>query len=437
MANDPLPSFTRDVIVSDDDPAALLAHSLMEPEVQVEPFGYYRAMRLTEPVRHDAKAGMFFVSRHADLLAVVRDPVTFSVGRAWMQTFATGHFDEFKRILERDGGGYFPDAIMTDPPTHRRVRGLMQAAFTPSRIKQLEPRIRRIAREIIAGIAPLGQADGVNDFAMPMTVAIMCEQLGVPLEHGEQMLRWALSITTIRAVQTREEMVAEARHYCDLQNYVIAMVEARRRHPGEDMISDLIHARAEGDGEPVLSTPEITSLARALLVGGLDSIGSALSNLLLMVASDPEIARAFEQAAGDEARLGRFIEESLRINPPARGLYRVATRDVELGGTLIPEGSMICLLFASGNYDEELFDEPAHFDAERKNLSRHLTFGGGIHMCIGQHLARMQLKVAAQEMAHSLKGIKLAIPFEEIRYVPTLSTLSIEGLPLTFAARDS
>jgi len=291
--------------------------------------------------------------------------------------------------------------------------------------------------EIITGIASLGRADGVNDFAMPMTVAIMCEQLGVPLEHGAQMLRWALSITTIRAVQTRQEMAAEAKHYCDLQNYVIAMVEERRRRPGEDMISDLIHARAEGDGEPVLSTAEIISLARALLVGGLDSIGTALSNLLLMVASDPEIAAAFEQAAGDEARLVRFIEETLRINSPARGLYRVATRDVEISGTLIPEGAKICLLFASGNYDEDFFDEPAHFDAERKNLSRHLTFGGGIHMCIGQHLARMQLKVAAQELARRLKDIRLAVPFEDIRYVPTLSTLSIESLPLTFAERGN
>jgi len=435
MVNDPLPAFTRDAVIAEDDPAALLKHSLMEPGVQLDPFDYYHAMRDLQPVRYDEKAGMFFVSRHADLLAIVRDPVTFSVGRAWNQTFATGHFEEFKAILERDGGGYFPDAIMTDPPTHTRVRGLLGAAFTPSRIRQLEPRIRRIATGILDRIAQLGRADGVNDFAMPMTVAIMCEQLGVPLAHGEKMLRWALSITTIRSVQTLEEMVAEAKHYCELQNYVIELVRERREHRTEDMISDLIHARAEGDGQPMLNTAEIISLARALLVGGLDSIGTALSNLLLAVASDPDIAAAFEASADDEAKLARFIEESLRINPPARGLYRVATRDVEVGGTLIPEGSMICLLFASGNYDEALFDEPAHFDAERKNLSRHLTFGGGIHMCVGMHLARMQIKVAAQEVARRLKDIRLAVPFDDIRYIPTLSVLSIESLPLIFAER--
>ena len=418
-----------------DDPAALSEHSLMEPEIQVSPFEYYRAMRHFDPVHYDEKAGLFFVSRYEELLEIIRDPVTFSVGNAWNRTFATGHFDEFKAILERDGGGYFPDAIMTDPPTHTRVRKLLQAAFTPHRIKLLEPKIRKVAVDILDRIAPLGSADGVNDFAVPMTVGIMCEQLGIPLSDGDKMLRWSEAIIAIRSDQPHDAMLVEAQHYCDLQNYVIERVRERQQHRTEDMISDLIYARNEGDGEPVLSMDEIISLARALLVGGLDSISSALSNLMSMIASDENIARMFEEATHDEAKLTRFIEETLRIEPPARGLYRAATRDVELGGTLIPKDSMICLLFASANDDESVFDHPRAFDPNRKNLGRHLTFGGGIHMCIGMHLARMQIKVAAQEVAKRLKDIKLTVPAEEIRFVPTLSTLSIERLPIAFSER--
>ncbi|MGE3689811.1 MAG: cytochrome P450 [Novosphingobium sp.] len=416
-------------------PDALLAHSIMEPEVLVRPAPYYRALRETNPVYFDEKAGMWFVSRHEDLLEIARDSETFSVGRAWNQTFAREYFDEYKTILMRDGGGYFPDAIMTDPPTHTRVRGLLQQAFTPSRIRKLEPLIRAIAARLIESLAPRGRMDGVNDFAMPLTLAIMCEQLGIPHEDGPKVLRWTRALAAIRSAQSAEHMREEARHFCDLQNYVIACIRARQEQRTDDMISDLIYARGE-DGKETLSFDEIVSLARALMIGGLDSIGTANSTMLYLIASDPEIATKFEESAPDESRLNRFIEEMLRLEPPARGLFRVATRDVALpSGGHIPEGALICLLFASANDDETVFDHPRQFDMDRERLSRHLTFGGGMHICIGMHLARMQIKVAAQELHKRLTNFQLAIPREAARYHPTLAMLSLEDLPLTFTAR--
>ena len=123
--------------IGDLGPEALLSHSIMEPEVLVAPAPYYKALRERQPIRYDEQAGMWFVSRYEDLLEITRDSETFSVGRAWNQTFAAGQLEEYKAMLIRDGGGYFPDAIMTDPPTHTRVRGLLQGAFTPSRIRKL------------------------------------------------------------------------------------------------------------------------------------------------------------------------------------------------------------------------------------------------------------------------------------------------------------
>ena len=126
----------------------------------------------------------------------------------------------------------------------------------------------------------------------------------------------------------------------------------------------------------------------------------------------------------------------MRIEPPARGLFRMTTKEVELGGRRIPENSMLCLLFASGNDDETVFEGARDFDMDRKNLSRHLTFGAETHSCVGIHLARMEVKVAAQEISRRLKNIKLAVPVAEIKYVPTPAMLSIESLPLTFERRD-
>ena len=157
--------------------------------------------------------------------------------------------------------------------------------------------------------------------------------------------------------------------------------------------------------------------------------------MLLLIASDPEVAAKFEESVEDEGKLMRFIEEMLRYEPPARGLFRATTRDVEFGGVTVPANSMLCLLFASANDDETVFDQPRSFDMDRERLSRNLTFGAGIPMCVGMHLARMQIKVAAQELHRRLRDIRLAVPREKVLYHPTLAMLSIEELPLTFAAR--
>ena len=157
--------------------------------------------------------------------------------------------------------------------------------------------------------------------------------------------------------------------------------------------------------------------------------------MLFQVATSPAIAAKLEESVLEDAKLSRFIEESLRFEPPARGLFRATTKEVEFGGTRLPKDAMLCLLFASANEDETTFDRTREFDMERKNLNRNMTFGMGIHMCVGMHLARMEVKVAAQEVAKKLTNIKLAVPREELKYHANLAMLSLQSLPLTFTRR--
>ncbi|MEQ1883070.1 MAG: cytochrome P450, partial [Burkholderiales bacterium] len=133
--------------------------------------------------------------------------------------------------------------------------------------------------------------------------------------------------------------------------------------------------------------------------------------------------------------LSRFVEEILRLEPPTHGLYRTAMKDVQIGGADIPAGAQVCILFASANDDDEMFPCPREFDMGRENLGRHLTFGAGIHRCIGAALARMEIKIAAQEIIKRLDNIRLAISADEITYLPTLATQTLERLPLTFSLR--
>jgi cytochrome P450 len=200
------------------------------------------------------------------------------------------------------------------------------------------------------------------------------------------------------------------------------------------MISDLLYARSE-DGKDALTFAEVVALSRALVVGGNETIATALSNLMYFLATRPDIAAQLEEVRNDDIKLSRFVEELIRIEPPARGTWRMTTREVEVGGKKLPAGARIMLLYASANDDEQVLDKPRDFDMNRRNIGKHLAFGAGIHLCVGIALARMEVKVGAREIAKRLKDIKLAIPAEDIRYVPTISVLSMESLPLTFSRR--
>jgi cytochrome P450 len=422
--------------VHSDTGIDLAQATLTDPNILARPNAFYQALRSQDPVHFDEKLGMYLVSRYEDLQAVLRDPLTFSVEKGYAEQYAKGFAAEFKEILIRDGGGFFPDAIMSDPPRHTRIRRLMEKAFTAHRVKQLEPEIARIVTELIEPLADRGHADGVRDFSAPMTIGIISQQLGLNHFDADKIQRWSIAVTAqIGRMQTREQMVDHANQICDLQNYLIARIRERQETPGEDMISDLVHARTDDPEQPALTFEEVVSLVRALLIAGNETTATALSNLLLILATQPEMAKQLHAAIDDDRLLTRFVEELLRIEPPVRGLSRMATREVELGGKVLPKGAHLLLLYASANDDDKEFACPRSFDVNRGNMARHLSFGAGVHRCIGLALARMEIKVAAREFVKRLDNITLAVPVEEIAYLPTVATRSIERLPLTFTRR--
>ena len=186
--------------------------SLQDPEILARPNEFYWAMRHEEPVHYDSGLDMWLVSRYEDLQTVLADPITFSVEAGYKEIYAKGYIEEFKEILERDGGGFFPDAIMTDPPEHTRIRKLMEGAFTAHRVKQLEPEIAQVVSGLIDQFADKGHADGVKDFAVPMTIEIICAQLGLDEFDATEIQRWSLAVTAqIGRMQDREQMRENAK----------------------------------------------------------------------------------------------------------------------------------------------------------------------------------------------------------------------------------
>lgn len=407
--------------------------SLTEPGNIAHPHDFYRGMRTHDPVYFDEKLAMYLVSRYEDICTVLKDPITFSFRKGYEDTYANGFFEEFKQILERDGQGFFPDAIMEDPPAHTRVRRLTEKAFTAHRVATLEPRIKVIAVELIEKMldrCATGEViDGVGDFSAPFTIRVICEQLGLRHVQAEKIQRWSLAyVAQISRMQNREMMIANAKQVCELQNFIIAEMKARESEPREDMISDIVHAKLE-DGT-TLTFKEAVSIVRALIIGGNETTATALSNLQFLLATRPDIATRLRSSAEDDRRLTRFVEELLRLASPTRALSRTTTRDVELGGKFMPKGTQMLLVFESGNDDETEFACPREFDPERRNLAKHLAFGGGVHRCIGSSLARIEIKVAAREFARRVGDLKLTIPARDVEYLQTVATHSIKALPL-------
>lgn len=398
------------------------------------PLPYYRRLRDADPVHYDDKLGCWLVSRYDLAGEVLRDAVTYSQELGWKTQFAKGYFDELKAILERDGGGYFPEMLLLDPPGHTRMRKLVNQALGARTVELLRPRIERLIEDWVERIAPLGAVDGVSGFAIPLTIDIMCEQLGFPqAEAADSIQDWARAyIDQVGGMQTHDDMLANAKLICELQNFIIARVREREGGRRDDMISDLIHAVLEDDDEAKLTFEETVALTRGLLLAGNDTTAVAISNFLLLMATRPDLAEHVTAILDDNSKLSRFVEELLRLMPPVRGLFRITTRQVELGSVTLPEGAHVCVLFASANDDERVFSGPRDFDDARANISRHMSFGAGIHLCAGLALARMELKAAIRAIMTRLEGIELAVGVEELVYTPSMTSMALEALPLRF-----
>lgn len=412
--------------------------SRLDPLIRHNPFPFYRAMREEKPVFYDEKLDVYLVTRYADVTAVLRDDVNFSLERGYQERWATGFADELTEILERDGGGFIRDPML-DPPAHTRARKLLEKAFTAHRVQTLEPRIRQIAVDLIEDVADKGKAEARMEIAIPLTARMICDQLGFDFDEvgTERISKWTTALgAQMGRMQTHEEFVDNAKLICELQNYIIPRIEHYRANPADNLTSDLVHARVVVDGEEVsLSFKEQVGWVRGLMTGGNDTTAAGVLNVILVLATQPELARRLRDSIDDDRLLTRFVEEVLRSQPPTHGLFRTAVRDVELSGVVVPKDAQVCVLFASANDDDGVFGCPRDIDLERNNLGRHLSFGAGIHRCVGASLARMEVKVATQEILRRLDNIKLQIPVEDITVLPTLGTHTIDSLPITFTRR--
>ena len=289
---------------------------------------------------------------------------------------------------------------------HARLRRLMAPAFTPAAADKLRPFMRQVMNDLLDEVVPRGSCDFVDDVCEPYPIPIICELLGAPKEDWKQFSAWATDIFRIFNQSLMEDLPAIEAATAELDDYVRAMVERRRHEPADDLLSALIAVEEEGDR---LSTDELVSLAQTVLMAGTDTTRNQLACCVALFLEHPE---QWAKLAHEPAMAARAVEESMRVLGAVRGTIRFASEDIEYRDVLFPKGTLVSVSLAGANYDPAVFSEPEDFEIEAKRAAQQLTFGSGIHHCLGAQLARAELQEALPLVARRLPGLELDGPVE-------------------------
>jgi cytochrome P450 len=382
-------------------PHAALARDF-EPFDLTDPFGFYARARAQTPIFYSPEIDYWVVTRYADIRDIFRDPATFSSEN----TQAPFHPrpPAVQRILDDGGFSVVSGLSGKQPPDHTRLRGFIKKAFTPRRVAELEPQIRSITTTMIDRFAHRGEADLVAELAYELPALVIFRLLGVPDEDVANVKEWAQSRVYMnfgeRPVEEQAHHAANLVRYWD---YCRALVRSRLTEPRDDLPGDL--ARIYQAGEDQIELDEIAALVYGQLTAGHETTTALLSNGLKELLGQHDV---WEAICADPERIPSAVEEMLRISAPVFTWKRRMKRAAVVGGVDLPEGTNLLLLLGSANHDEHVFADPEHIDLERDNASRHLSFGLGIHFCLGAPLARLEAKVVLEELTRRLgPGLRL------------------------------
>lgn len=410
--------------------------SMMDPETVRLPWSYYERMRKEEPVHFDQQAGAWLVTRYEDIQKAVRMTDVLSNGLGLDTVGREPWQDEIDEMMRKEGFGPHKagDNFNVDPPLHSRRRGLVDQAFNAHSVAAMEENISTIVKELMDAFIDRGSADMVEEFSIPIAIYVIADLLGLDRDRVDDIKRWSdASVAPLGRGITKDEAIKYARDMMDMHRFLNEQITDRRENKTDDMISNLVHARIEDDENPTLSFTELLSCCVALLAAGNETTRNGISWGTLILIQNPDLRSQLRSAEDQNKVLQRFVEETLRLQPPVPQLPRVAIADCEIGGQKISKGAFIYLCWASGNRDDSKFQQADEFSMERKNVASHLTFGAGVHRCIGAMLARMEMKCAFREIINRMGDIELTVDQDALDIWGTFTFRGPRSLPVTFS----
>jgi cytochrome P450 len=404
----------------------------MDQAVQSCPWDFYRQLHERSPVYRMPETGFVLVTSWEDCRAVLGDPETFSSQSNITRGIHAERAELRRRLLAERGWSHQATLHRTDPPEHIRYRHMLNRVFSPRRVRDLAPHIEEVVNELIDAFAARGECEFFGEFAHPLPGTVIAEQLGLDRADIGRFKRWGdAMLAPASRVLSEDELMACVELELEAQHHFAAVFEARRSDPRDDIMSSLVHAHEELEGEEPLTMHELQDLMYQLLTGGFETITSGLAHAMWLLVRHPEQLALLRS----EPELMRgFVEEALRIESPVQGQPRITTRDTEVGGAPIPAGTIVVVRFGAANHDPAEFAAPDRFDIRRANAANHLAFGAGPHYCIGAPLARQEIQLAFTILLQRLDDIELARPLPEPVHHPSLFYLPMRELPIRFTS---
>ena len=404
--------------------------SFGDPAVQQCPFAAYDRLREEAPVYRDPLTGNYVLTRYQDIRKAVLNTKTLSNKTGLGATRDTAAKAATDAIYDARGWRPMDTLVSNDPPSHRFYRSLVDKAFTPGKIDELEPRINEIIHELIDALIDKPEIEFLAEFAIKLPMTVIAEQLGVAKEHMDRFKIWSdISVESQDPTMSYDREIEVVTLLTDMQQYMAAAIERLRKEPDGMLLSRLVHADIDGRR---LDLRELMSILQQLLVAGNETTTTTLAAGMKLLIDNPDLARELRAEPG---LTRNFVEEALRAMSPIQTMFRRATEPVEIGGVTIPEGGIIEVRFGAANRDPAVYPEPACPDLRRANASSHLAFGAGPHLCIGNQLARGELRLAFKALIDRMDNFRPSRGEESYGYTPLYIAYGLNKLWMTFDKR--
>ena len=394
-----------------------------DAETRKCPFPTYHKLRAESPVYHDPVTGNYVLTRYKDVRRAVLNIKTLSNRTGVVATRVSSVSEQVDQIFRETGWLPMDTLVTNDPPGHRTYRVLVDKVFTSSKVASLEPMIEAAVSKLIASFNTDQEIDLFVRFAMRLPIIVFAEILGVEDSDVEKFKHWSdILLESSNPVLDPARELEITVGITELQRYLAQNIERVRLAPDDSLLSTLVHADVNGR---LMEMRELIAVLQLLFVAGGETTANAIAGGVKLLIDRPELV---PEIRDNPASLAAFVEETLRIMAPAATMFRRATQNIEIGGVPIPEGAIIETRFGAANLDPDIFPDPETVNLDRHNAKAHLTFGAGIHVCIGNQLARGELRLAFKALVDELENFRASRGAESFAYTSTYVAFGLTEL---------
>jgi cytochrome P450 len=410
-------------IVNDTRPLAEMP--LFDTETLKCPYHFDQTLRSEAPVFQDPESGVYIVATYELVREAHKNGAVFSNDFALARGSVAKLDDDVTAAMEQTYNLGKGTLLTVDDPEHKVYRDAVKDFFLAPNIANYRPWISDLADKLIAELPDGTPFNFVEHFARPLPLSVIMHVLGIPLDMRDLAFKWTVAnVAVLSGVADKETLIAANASLKEEYDWFVEALNERRAEPREDLLSLVAHATYEG--RP-LTIEEQLSHCTQFLVAGNETTTATLAEGMRQLCLNPQQQ---EKVRNDRSLIPNLVDESLRLASPTSNMWRLTTQDYTLGGTSIPAGSMVLLKYFSSNHDGTMFADPMEFDVTRANARRHIAFGFGTHVCIGQHLSKLEMIVAWEKLFENSSNFSLACAPEELEYMPNILLRGLEEIPV-------